>query len=60
MLTILMNIRSSPFICLHYSKHITEECETCKGNAFICELCTDKQVLILEIRTRLTVLHLIA
>ena len=28
-----------------FKKHITEECETCKGHAFICELCTNKEFL---------------
>ncbi|GMS89409.1 hypothetical protein PENTCL1PPCAC_11584 [Pristionchus entomophagus] len=28
-----------------FMKHITEECETCKGNAFVCELCPDKQII---------------
>ena len=28
-----------------FRKHITEECETCKGHAFICELCTNKEFL---------------
>ncbi|GMT19499.1 hypothetical protein PFISCL1PPCAC_10796, partial [Pristionchus fissidentatus] len=28
-----------------FTKHITEECETCMGNAFVCELCPDKQII---------------
>uniref|UniRef100_A0AC34QK36 Phorbol-ester/DAG-type domain-containing protein n=1 Tax=Panagrolaimus sp. JU765 TaxID=591449 RepID=A0AC34QK36_9BILA len=28
-----------------FKKHITEECETCKGHAFICELCSNKEFL---------------
>ncbi|KAI1729810.1 putative zinc-RING and/or ribbon domain-containing protein [Ditylenchus destructor] len=28
-----------------FRKHITEDCEICKGNAFICELCDNKEVL---------------
>ena len=27
-----------------FKKHITVECEICMGNAFICELCTVKEV----------------
>uniref|UniRef100_A0A914ZA85 Phorbol-ester/DAG-type domain-containing protein n=1 Tax=Panagrolaimus superbus TaxID=310955 RepID=A0A914ZA85_9BILA len=26
-----------------FKKHITEECETCKGNAFVCELCPSNE-----------------
>lgn len=29
-----------------FKKHITEECETCKGNAFVCELCPSNEVCI--------------
>ncbi|KAK0417458.1 hypothetical protein QR680_013020 [Steinernema hermaphroditum] len=28
-----------------FRKHIVEECETCLGKAFICELCNDKSVI---------------
>uniref|UniRef100_A0A1I7Y2G2 Phorbol-ester/DAG-type domain-containing protein n=1 Tax=Steinernema glaseri TaxID=37863 RepID=A0A1I7Y2G2_9BILA len=28
-----------------FRKHIVEECETCLGKAFICELCNDKSLL---------------
>uniref|UniRef100_A0A7E4V764 Phorbol-ester/DAG-type domain-containing protein n=1 Tax=Panagrellus redivivus TaxID=6233 RepID=A0A7E4V764_PANRE len=28
-----------------FRKHITEECETCRGNAFVCELCSNKETI---------------
>ncbi|CAI5446147.1 unnamed protein product [Caenorhabditis angaria] len=28
-----------------FRKHIEEECETCKGNGFFCELCNDDRIL---------------
>lgn len=27
-----------------FRTHITKDCEICKGNAFICELCDSKEV----------------
>jgi hypothetical protein len=29
-----------------YIKHITEECPTCQGKGFVCELCDDTKLLI--------------
>jgi len=27
-----------------FNRHITQECEICRGNAFFCELCSDEEV----------------